>query len=343
MVRFTSTGSGRASAGNSSWSRRDLLMMVLGATVAWFVSATLSSSSSSSSSLLSLESTLATTRNEAAGITATATASNNGKEAGWNAINVFYGDRSHLTDAIPDKFWLQELSETHPATGKWFSQHGQDVAVQQVLNFKQGGFFVDLAANDAVWASNTFTLESNFNWKGICIEANPFYWYRLSFRNCHVVGAIAGGKNMEDVEVVLGQQKASGPFGGIVGSDFDNNKNKQSEHRFTVKLQTILQKWGAPKVIDYMSLDVEGAETFIMKDFSWSEYTFLCLTIERPSDELQGILAANGYHKVYDIKRGDTLWVHSSIRDQAVANLAKNPDDIKNHAVQVFPPGKKPV
>jgi hypothetical protein len=80
-----------------------------------------------------------------------------------------------------------------------------------------------------------------------------------------------------------------------------------------------------------------------MKDFSWNEYTFLCLTIERPSDELQGILTANGYHKVFDIKRGDTLWVHSSIREQAVANLAKNADDIKNHAVQVFPPGKKPV
>jgi hypothetical protein len=159
-----------------------------------------------------------------------------------------------------------------------------------------------------------------------------------------VVAAIAGKENMEDVQVSLGAAKGSGPFGGIVGSDFDNKKSSKPEHRFTVKLQTILHKFDAPRVIDYLSLDVEGAETFIMKDFSWSEYTFLCLTIERPSDELQGILTANGYHKVFDIKRGDTLWVHSSIRDQAIANLAKNPAvDIENHAVPVFPPGKKPV
>jgi hypothetical protein len=322
-------------------------MMAFGATVAWFLSATFGGSSSSSleSSYKDNEiisSTLAATHSGSA--VSTAVTNDDAAGAGWKSIHVFYGDRSHLTNAIPETFWLQELASTHPATGKWFSQHGQDVAVQQVLNFKKDGFFVDLASNDAVWASNTFALESNFHWRGICIEANPFYWYRLSFRsNCHVVGAIAGKEHMEDVQVTLGSAKGSGPFGGIVGSDFDNKKSQKAEHRFTVKLQTILQLWDAPKVIDYLSLDVEGAETFIMKDFSWSEYTFLCLTIERPSDELQGILTANGYHKVFDIKRGDTLWVHTSIRDQAVANLAKNPDDIKNHAVKVFPPGKKPV
>lgn len=191
-------------------------------------------------------------------------------------------------------------------------------------------------------ASNTFALEHNFHWRGICIEANPFYWYRLAFRTCHVVGAIAGKQNMEDVQVQLGQAKGSGPFGGIVGGDFDNKKTKEAEHRFTVTLQTMLQLWDAPAVIDYLSLDVEGAETFIMKDFAWSDYTFLCLTIERPTDELKAILTANHYHKVLDIKRGDTLWVHSSIRDQAVLNLAQNPDDIQKHAVQVFPPGTKP-
>jgi hypothetical protein len=138
--------------------------MVLGATVAGLLSAMFSSSSSlESSSKYELASSTVATRNGATAVTNDAT--------GWKSLNVFYGDRTHLTNGIPEEFWLQELGESHPATGKWFSQHGQDVAVQQVLNFKQGGFFVDLAANDAVWASNTFILESNFNWKGICIEA----------------------------------------------------------------------------------------------------------------------------------------------------------------------------
>jgi len=54
-------------------------------------------------------------------------------------------------------------------------------------------FFVDLAANDALILSNTFVLERN-GWDGVCIEANPEYWYRLaSFRNCTIVGAAVGG------------------------------------------------------------------------------------------------------------------------------------------------------
>jgi hypothetical protein len=65
----------------------------------------------------------------------------------------------------------------------------------------------------------------------LSITANPFYWYRLSFRkNCHVVGAIAGGENMVDVQVTLGSAKGSGPFGGIVGSGFDNKKRSSTKY-----------------------------------------------------------------------------------------------------------------
>ena len=59
-------------------------------------------------------------------------------------------------------------------------------------------FFVDLAANDALYLSNTFVLEKN-GWEGVCIEANPEYWYGLaSFRTCTIVGAAVGGKPEDD-------------------------------------------------------------------------------------------------------------------------------------------------
>ena len=59
-------------------------------------------------------------------------------------------------------------------------------------------FFVDLAANDALYLSNTFVLEKN-GWEGVCIEANPEYWYGLaSFRTCTIIGAAVGGKPEDD-------------------------------------------------------------------------------------------------------------------------------------------------
>lgn len=260
------------------------------------------------------------------------------KEPGWGPIHVYYGAMDHLTRGIPSKWWLK-TSPNHQEGEEWFSQHGQDVAVAKVLDFRQNGFFVDLAANDAVWASNTFSLEQNFNWRGICIEPNPIYWYRLSFRKCHVVGSFIGGTDLQEVNVTLSDKRVHAPYGGIIGKDFDRKNAVDPQPRYTASLTTILQKFDAPTMIDYISLDVEGAEEFIMKEFPFDKYQFLVMTIERPSESLQGLLDKHGYKKAIDIKMGDTLWVHHSIYEKAKANLEKDPEEIAKHVVKNFPAG----
>lgn len=49
-------------------------------------------------------------------------------------------------------------------------QYGQDEVVIDILGHKRGGFFLDLAANDAMHLSNTYSLETMFDWGGLCIE-----------------------------------------------------------------------------------------------------------------------------------------------------------------------------
>jgi hypothetical protein len=267
---------------------------------------------------------------------------------GFHPIYAYFGKSHHLTDSIPEKWWLQSSSnpkhQNKAVGGEWFAQHGQDVAVAKFFNFKRSGFFVDLAANDAVWASNTFSLEQNFGWKGICIEPNPIYWYRLSFRNCHVIGSIVGGETNVEVSVVLGESH-HGPYGGIVGKEFDNKKLKDegkdptSVKRYTISLLSVLQTFNAPKVIDYLSLDVEGAETYIMSGFPFDQYRFLCLTIERPKDKLKELLEANGYRHVLDFNRGDTLWAHESVYEEGKKWVSINPGEINKHIVQSPIPG----
>ena len=263
---------------------------------------------------------------------------------GFNPIYSYFGKLDHLFETIgtnetKGKWWLATSPEHRDnKLGRWFSQHGQDIAVAKFFGFQRDGFFVDLAANDAVWASNTFLLEQNFGWKGICIEANPIYWYRLSFRNCHVVGGIVGGTNNQEVNVVLGEAH-HGPFGGIVGKDFDNKKINNPVKRYTVSLSTILDMFDAPKVIDYLSLDVEGAETYIMRDFPFDKYKFKCMSVERPKDELLALLENNGYKKVRDFKRGDTLWAHESVYDEGKKRTDLNAQEITNKALSSEIPG----
>ena len=74
----------------------------------------------------------------------------------------------------------------------------------------------------------------------------------------------------------------------------------------------------SPKIIDYLSLDVEGAETRILERFPFDKYTFLTLTIERPTLKLEKLLFQNGYVFVKKSKKNgkdtfDSFYVHKSI------------------------------
>jgi hypothetical protein len=218
---------------------------------------------------------------------------------GWHSIEVFYGKTNHFERNL-DKNQV------------WYGQVRQDEAVYKLFRKKRNGFFVDLAANDGIGSSNSYSLEKRFGWTGLCIEPNPIYWSNLSYRSCQVVAAVAGKTRMKEVFFRFG----GGPLGGIAAEGFDNGEDSQkdSEPRYTVTLREIFERFNAPKVIDYLSLDVEGAEGYIMESFPLSDYKVLVMTIERPKDPLRALLGRNGYKHLKDMSEwGETIWAHESI------------------------------
>ena len=98
---------------------------------------------------------------------------------------------------------------------------------------------------------------------------------------------------------------------------------------YTVPLLEVLQRNSAPRVIDYFSLDVEGAEMFIMEDFPFDQYLIRILTIERPGMSLRSLLEQHGYKLLMVISVfGETLWCHESqmeVLDLTVLEQYKNP------------------
>ena len=64
-----------------------------------------------------------------------------------------------------------------------------------------------------------------------------------------------------------------------------------------------------------MSLDIEGAEERVLYNFPFNKYTFLTMTIERPTPKLEKILFDNNYVFVMKSKKisFDTYYVHKSI------------------------------
>ncbi len=70
---------------------------------------------------------------------------------------------------------------------------------------------------------------------------------------------------------------------------------ERAVERQAIPLQELLAKHNAPRTIDYFSLDVEGYEYEVLRNFPFDEYKFLCLGVERPSDNLRALLKSNGY------------------------------------------------
>ena len=216
----------------------------------------------------------------------------------------------------------------------FFGTKDQDKwVVKEIFNRKKRGFFVDLAATNGLLENNTFVLERYFNWNGIAIEPNNLFYNQLKKnRKCICDNSVIGSITSE-IEFL-----ENGPIGGIVGDKFDNNYLKRSklinEFKKNIKkktmntLESVLDKNQAPKIIDYLSLDVEGAETEVLINFPFEKYTFLAMSIERPSPELNKLLFNNGYVFVKNFKV-DTFYVHKSI---------ENLKQIKKNDFEQLPP-----
>lgn len=185
---------------------------------------------------------------------------------------------------------------------------------------KKDGFFVDLAAADGVTGSNTLFLEKYLGWKGILFEPNPNYKKLIeSHRTSPLVTDCVTDKAGELVKFRID----NGQLGGIVGDDFDNRlevrgrqlKSAQIIDVPTTTLQSELDKFSAPKIIDFLSLDVEGAEYLVLKNFPFDKYKFKMATIERPNVELDLLLDANGYIQIRHLHY-DVVYAHSDFLDQ---------------------------
>ena len=197
------------------------------------------------------------------------------------------------------------------------SQKGQDKWVLgDVFPFRFGRFFLDVAAADGITHSNTYLLENTFKWKGLCIEANPYFFEELQRnRSCICVNhALSDKKEKVQFRVDNGQ------LGGIVADDTDNNPGVRADQLSDAKiiemeaitLTDILDEHNVPAVIDYFSLDVEGSEERIIRSFDFSKYRFLSLTIERPTPLINQILFENNYQFVKN-HMNDTFYVHETV------------------------------
>jgi hypothetical protein len=85
----------------------------------------------------------------------------------------------------------------------------------------------------------------------------------------------------------------------------DNMEDRET--RVTSLLQDILREHGAPRHIDYFSLDIEGGEYSVLSTFPFDLYSFGAITVEHNFEEpkrtlVRELLQRNGYRLERDVE-----------------------------------------
>jgi FkbM family methyltransferase len=191
---------------------------------------------------------------------------------------------------------------------KSYSQFNQDIIVLNAFHNKKNGYFVDIGANDGKTGSNSYLLEKEYDWNGICVEPLPVEFEKCKeIRDClcynyaiysesnlklnFVVSDLLSG--IEDTHLIKNRKQNF-----IDPKYFYDNYNGEIIVN-TKTLTDILDESYAPKYIDYLSIDVEGAEVHVLKGIDFNKYTFGMIHIEHNwqnyRSEIREILEKNNY------------------------------------------------
>lgn len=157
------------------------------------------------------------------------------------------------------------------------------------------GFFLDVGAGDGTTASPSYALEKGLGWSGILVEPNGFLFSQLSqSRRAHAVHACVAATDGEcdcsrtsrvrGVEarapVELQGQRSIGPFS--LSGDPDRAAGETGK-RTAFALSTLLDLFGAPRRIDFASIQAGGCEWSLLAPFAFHRYEFGSLCIRTKS------------------------------------------------------------
>lgn len=163
-----------------------------------------------------------------------------------------------------------------------YAQHFEDVYLMRCFRDRADGFYVDVGAGHPVVDNVSFAFYQR-GWHGITIEPNPWL-ARLSRalrpRDIGVetlVGATPGQATFYLVDDFHGLSTMIGEHAQAASDTY----GKQSEEK-TMPVTTLaaLCKTHHPKSIDFLKIDVEGAEKDVLAGGDWNQFRPRVIVIE---------------------------------------------------------------
>ena len=200
-------------------------------------------------------------------------------------------------------------------TYEQYSQGGQDIYVTRILKEKREGYFVEVGANNGYLMSNTYLLEKNYGWKGICVEATPYRITELINNRPNAICISSAAFSESNLELDF----TTCPLDILnVITDYTEiavdflTQSGQIIKVNTRSLTDILNENNAPENIDYLSIDTNGSEYKVLEGIDFTKYKFGVITIknslvEEKQNRIKEILTSNGYSVQQTIRMVDNI------------------------------------
>lgn len=208
--------------------------------------------------------------------------------------------------------------------GKYFSLNQLDRKLEKYVDHDDG-YFVELGANDGVTQSNSLYFERHRGWRGVLVEPAPQNFLKCrqnrSVRNSIYCAACVSFDYDQEFVRIAYSNLMSTPISlesdiqdprahARLGDRFLGQDETMFEFGAVARpLNSLLQDAGAPKQIDFLSLDVEGAELEVLKGVDHEAFRFKFILVEcRDFTKLNAYLEGKGYRFVEKLSSQDYLF-----------------------------------
>ena len=227
---------------------------------------------------------------------------------------------------------------------QWYSQLGQDKFIsEKIFKNKKNGFFVDVGAHDGFFISNTFSLERDFEWSGVCIEPSESSREIFANRKCKLVSGYCVSEEEHSGNLVRFRQFMPNEFSQTLFEDLNEDsffpKSLESGENFQDKLKKcktlneILIDASAPKDIDYISVDTQGCEWLVLKDFPFEKWNVKTFTVandmfqggkkEKRRGRIKALMEKNNYvlNRIFSLQHLDEKKWDEDFQDEVMEDL----------------------
>lgn len=208
----------------------------------------------------------------------------------------------------------------------FYSQDRQDSYLENnIFKGLQNGFYVDVGAHDGLTFSNSYFFDKERNWKGICIEPLPEVYNKLCRNRNNSINLNLAIDKKSDIVNFVSNNGYTEMLSGIQEYLDQRHINRiNTENALTGANTNIIQVRTKPlkdiftenkiKHVNYLSIDVEGAEKQVIESIDFDQVFIDVIGFENNySDVSQPIIdyLRSKNYVLLSYKGTDIMMIHS--------------------------------